>query len=87
MARQEADEAAAQQAEAQAATDKEAHRQQCAGFQARAMTPLNRDPMTRLINQLLHGNAGIGSPEGVQEHYRISQEVCWASVRASTTRL
>lgn len=75
MAQQEANEAAAQQAEAQAATDKEAHRQQCVDFQARAMTPLNRDPMTRLINQLLHGNAGIGSPEGVQEHYRISQEV------------
>lgn len=73
--RQQADQAAAQQAEAQAATDKETHRQQCADFQARAMTPLNRDPMTRLINQNLNGNAGIGSPEGVQEHYRISQEV------------
>ena len=72
---QQAAEAAAQQTETQLAADKEAHRAQCADFQARAMTPLNRDPMTRLINQILYVNAGIGSPEGVQEHYRVSQEV------------
>ena len=68
-------EAAAQQAQTQAAADKEAHRQQCVAFLEQAMTPPNRDPMTRLINQLMHGNSKIGSPEGVNEHYRISQEV------------
>ncbi len=68
-------------AAAQATAKKEAaataaqHKTQCANFQSRAMTPLNREPMIRLINQSVHGNSRIGSVDGVNAHAQIAAEV------------
>ncbi len=60
--------------EAEAATAQH-HKTQCASFQSGAMTPLNREPMIRLINQSLHGNSRIGAVDGVNAHARIAAEV------------
>lgn len=72
---QEAAQAAQQQAETSAAANKEAHKQQCVAFQQEAMKPLARDPMNRLINQMLHGNSGLGSVEGVNQHRQMAGDV------------
>ncbi len=64
-----------QQAEAAAAEQGEAHKRQCVAFQEAAMKPLSRDPMIRLINQMMHQNSGLGSVEGVEQHRQVAGEV------------
>ncbi|PON11963.1 hypothetical protein C2W62_42100 [Candidatus Entotheonella serta] len=77
-------------AAAQATAKKEAaataaqHKTQCANFQSRAMTPLNREPMIRLINQSVHGNSRIGSVDGVNAQRKLPLR-WWRCVRASTS--
>ncbi|MEM7224535.1 MAG: hypothetical protein AAF495_16270 [Pseudomonadota bacterium] len=72
---QQATQKAQQEAQASAAASKEAHKEQCVAFQQQAMTPLARDPMIRLINQMHNGNSGIGSVEGVERHRTVAAEV------------
>lgn len=72
---QQAEQAAQQQAATAAAQNEEAHKQQCRAFQDAAMKPLSRDPMIRLINQMLHQNSGLGSVEGVEQHRQVASEV------------
>ena len=54
---------------------KAVHRAACLAFQENAMKPLNRDPMIRLINQILHGNSQIASADQVEDHARVATEV------------
>ncbi|MDH3714315.1 MAG: hypothetical protein OET44_10760 [Gammaproteobacteria bacterium] len=72
---QQTQKAAREQAELTANAQQTLHKQQCVAFQNQAMTPQNRDPVNRLINQLQHGNSQITSAEGVQKHRGAAQEV------------
>ncbi len=75
LQQQEAAQAEQQQAETLAADRKAAHKQQCLAFQQGAMKPLSRDPMTRLINQMIHQNSGLGSVESVEQHRQVASDV------------
>ena len=72
---QEAAQAAQREDAAAATSKKEIHKQQCVAFQQEAMKPLARDPMTRLINQMLHQNSALGSVEAIDQHRQVAGDV------------
>ncbi len=58
-----------------AQADKAEHQKVCRSFMKQAMLPLNRDPITRLIQQLKHNNQKIGTPEQVETHAKVAAQV------------
>ncbi len=66
--------AASRQAAAQSQADKAAHKAECQQFLDTALTPLRREPMTRLVLQMQNGKAYIGSPEEVNKHATVATE-------------
>ena len=71
QAKQQSQRHARQQRQAKGA----AHKQVCREFLDKAMLPQNRDPMTRLIRQQLHGNQAIADAEQVKHHQQVAQQV------------
>ena len=75
LQQQKASQDAQQQADSAAAADRDAHKQHCVAFQNGAMKPQSREPMTRLINQMQHGNGGLGSVESIEQHRQVASDV------------